>query len=568
MNRSEKKKDHDIIIYLKGFLNPGNIFILNILLLITAVGFFLRTFLLGNTFISSDNAELAVRILGKPGFLWMVLEQYGILISLIDKMLVTFFAFVGINVTEFWWKIPVAIVGIMQIPLTFFFMRRLHVSLIGSLITSCIIAILPIHIFQSRYLWGYEVFGVFFLILAFWLLLIFFDNPTKKTGIIAGVFSGVYIISHGFFMPFFPVLVIVIFLFSPENGRGIINRFVKGLKLYFMNLTWLFLLLFSPLTIRPIIHMLNKKTTFGFYVLDHLPDFIESCGIFIFILILIAIVIHIFDKKSRSKEGVLFLSCGLIYLAPLFLGTPAGITVVKGYFLISIVMLIFFSVIVIDKKISRPSREREFLMIPISLLLLGTLWGSVESLYFNDRLIDPSLIKLERGAIYDTGAKAAGYVIRKYIPDTAKVLAMHKKIEEPILYYYFNRKEYAFNDLADDQIAEKLNELKYEVGVVLCSEKQESLVKAAGYFGNRSAVIVDKKPAVIIYSRQNIKLPEKEFYASEINRKYDNEFSWNKHILKNFLSDGKKSFGQMILESERQEKNRKKIKKYLYFLYD
>ena len=81
-------------------------------------------------------------------------------------------------------------------------------------------------------------------------------------------------------------------------------------------------------------------------------------------------------------------------------------------------------------------------------------------------------------------------------------------------------------------------------------------------------MIVDHRPVIYIYSKPDFKLPGKEFHASEINGKYDNEFSWNSTILGNFISDGKKSFGQLILESERQEKNRRMIKKYLHFLYD
>ena len=85
----------------------------------------LRLLHLGNTFQSSDNAQLAVRIIKNSGYVWMTREAYSVLIYLFAKLLVGLVSFFGVSITEFWWKAPVALLGAFQVPLTFFFENRL-----------------------------------------------------------------------------------------------------------------------------------------------------------------------------------------------------------------------------------------------------------------------------------------------------------------------------------------------------------------------------------------------------------------------------------------------------------
>src|SRR5688572_24224468 len=86
------------------------------LVTIMAVGALLRFQQLGNTFQSSDNVELAVRILDRPGWLWMIYEPYGLLISAWVKLWAILVSISGKGLTEFDWKAAVALAGTLQIP--------------------------------------------------------------------------------------------------------------------------------------------------------------------------------------------------------------------------------------------------------------------------------------------------------------------------------------------------------------------------------------------------------------------------------------------------------------------
>ncbi|MFC1668840.1 hypothetical protein ACFL20_00490 [Spirochaetota bacterium] len=542
------------------------------IILIIAAAAFMRFFMLGNPFLSSDNLTLGYRMLKFSGFTWILFEQYGIIIAILDKLIVSLLAFSGITVTEFVFKMPIALMGVLQVPLTFLFLRRLNLSLFLALMGSALIAVFPLHISDSRYLYGYELFGVFFLTMAIWSLLNFFEGPTRRRGITASIFSGLYIISHGYFLPFFPVLVTIIFLFSPVKDGNIFDRFKAGLLVYLKNRAWLFLLILFPFTTRPWIHLYFKKTSMGFYLFSYLPDVAFAWGLFIAILFVISILINIFVKKTRSTAGFLFIIVSIVYLMPLWFGSPPGVTVARGYMLISLYSLMIYMLIVFDRFISinKISLLRPVVYAVLILSFLGTAWGSIETFFFRDKLVDPALIHIhsKRGSIIDTGVKAAGYIVRKYVPANAKVFAMHQSIEEENLFYYFNRDQYAYNDMTSGETIKKFNELSDKIDVVLCSNWQAKHVESDKRFIKRVVVKWDNLPQVVIYSKKHIKIPGMFVSTSEYNKKFDNEYSWNRVILGNFFSRSDMTFSQQLMKREKRKDHRKKIRKYLYFLFN
>ena len=122
------------------------------LILLVCLGLSLRLVLLGNTFQSSDNVELATRVILLPGYAWMIREYYGVLINLLVKVSVGVVSLLGIAVTEFWWKAPVALLGALQVPLTYRFVKRLGGGWMAALVGAAFVSVLPIHVMQSRYL--------------------------------------------------------------------------------------------------------------------------------------------------------------------------------------------------------------------------------------------------------------------------------------------------------------------------------------------------------------------------------------------------------------------------------
>ena len=182
------------------------------------LAFALRSIGLDLTFRSADETAVATRILKFPGFAWMFREYYGLLINLIVKFWAAGVSVLGITLTEFWWKLPVALAGTLYVPLVWGYLGSLGAGTFGRLFGAAMTAVLPIHVMQSRYLWGYEVLGAFFLLLVLWAGRRFFEKPTRRRGAALSLAAGLYLVSHGYILPFLPTLLLAIVLWPAHDG--------------------------------------------------------------------------------------------------------------------------------------------------------------------------------------------------------------------------------------------------------------------------------------------------------------------------------------------------------------
>jgi hypothetical protein len=82
-----------------------------------------------------------------------------------------------------------------------------------------------------RYLYRSEVFGAFFVTLAIWKLLDFFQQPTVRIELLASAPAGLYLISHGYIIPFIPCVISIINLFGHAEKRDVFNRFSAAVEI-------------------------------------------------------------------------------------------------------------------------------------------------------------------------------------------------------------------------------------------------------------------------------------------------------------------------------------------------
>jgi hypothetical protein len=394
-----------------------------------------------------------------------------------------------------------------------------------------VVCILPIHVFESRYLWGYEVLAVFFVTLAIWSLINFFEKPTAgSSGILASFFSGLYLISHGYILPFIPMLPAIVLLFAPAQGAGIVAQFTFGVKLLIKKFVWVFPILFIPLCIYPVGHALRKPTRLGFYLPDHLLGFVENIGYFLAALSIVAALVALFSRRARSQYGLLFLVGALSYLAPLFFGTPPGITSIRGYMLVGTYFLVISAAVVFDKLVS-VATFRKPLTIIVTICCVLTVWGTIESIFGRDQLLDPSGIKVKRGGIPpDPGSKAAGFLIRKYVQDSEKVLAIHGAVEPPNMFYYFGRSQYSFFDLTQKRASEEFYKLKDNIDVVACSTDQTSILRSDESFHRRAVIMSEGTPTMLIYAKTHVRMPNINADVRDLNRLFDSEYAWQVNL--------------------------------------
>ena len=489
-----------------------------LLFLIFCFGMFLRTYRLNNTFLSSDNAFLATKILTNPGYRWMIFENYGVLINFYVKVFTGFLSLLGIPLNEFWFKLPIAIIGSAQIILSFGFLNWLMKNRASALLGAGLISILPIHVMQSRYLWGYEVLGTFFLTIAIWVLLLYFENPTKKNGFFVSLSIGFYSISHGYILPG-SITLFIIMMISVGRDDGIINRLRKVIHHIINSKIYLIPLLFLPLTIFPLIHALSKDTRLGFYVFDYLCDFLSGLGAGFAILVGWGILKFFISNHTKVHTEWLFLIVSFIYSAPLIFGASPGTTVAEGYFLISTYFLLLFVILILNRYIKQT--RLVFRVLFFSSVLLTT-WGIFESVLLRDQGFDPSFIKANRGmAAIDPGSKAAAYEIRTELGNDIKILALHGALEPPNMEYYFGKTEISFFDLTSE-----LKTLAYQkyinlVDVVVVGKDFLTTMSIDPNFYQWIEISSENVPQMWVFLRNTFEKHSISIYTEEFNSKYD-----------------------------------------------
>ena len=416
-----------------------------LLSLFTILAATLRFTRLGIPFQTSDNTEVAVRILGHEGYRWMLDEYYGILITLGVKLWVGIAGSLGACITEFWWRMPVALMGTLHVPLTYLFLRRFGSGRGGALSGAAFMAVLPVHVFFSRYLWGFEVLGLFALTLAFWSLLSFLEDPTLRRGLIASAFAGLSVISHVNIFPFLPCVVAA----GVMLGQG--HRVLDRLRPLVTRLVWLAPAVFLFFAPGPFLRLMQKQTRLGFYLPQHLPGMVWNTGLPLALLIVTLVLLGVVPRELRSRRAGFLAAAGVIYTAPLILGAPPGVTIARGYLMLGTVLLLMAAALTLDRLMA--SRHRPFWLAAATLCWLTTTWGAATSLFENRSLGFPSCIKPFQGALQrDRGYKTAGLIVRTHVPPDAIVFALDDRLEPPVLRYYFARDGIAFYDLHPEAV--------------------------------------------------------------------------------------------------------------------
>ncbi len=486
----------------------------------------LRILGLGNTFESSDNVELAYKILTNHGYRWMVRENYGFLINIYVKIFVGILSLMGVGINEFWWKFPIAFLGSLQVFATYFLMCGMNQSKGLSLIVAGSVVFLPLHVFQSRILWGYEVLAVFFLTLAVYELIIFFKEPSVKRGLIASLLSALYLISHGYIIPFLPTLCLLCILYVSYEGKNIFIRFYHAIMLLIKKWVWFFPLIISPLLYYPLFHAFNKKTKLGFYFFDYFGQVIGSIGIGYLFFIILTLFVIIFFHSVINRHVLLCVGSSVFYLSPLFFGAQPGITVVRGYMLVGIYFIIIASILVMNYLLR--NRKSIFYWSFIICFMLNC-YGIVESIFYRDVGFDLSFIWADRDAKrgvvnIDPGSKTAGYIIRTYMPPETSLLSVHGHVEPSVLYYYFGRTKYSYYDLSPEQTLNKLQNMKDEVDIIICEDSYIDELDNNYDFERMVTIFAENIPQMYIYARHTFTFPEDQVSVEEYNKYYDNKY--------------------------------------------
>lgn len=280
----------------------------------------------------------------------------------------------------------------------------------------------------------------------------------------------------------------------------------------------------SPLLVKPIKYSFTKKTALGFYFTDHLPGFLGNYGHGLMVLVLFGLLYFTYRLANRNRFLIFLLIVGISYLAPLFLGTPPGITVIRGYFVLGGMFLILVSVAAFDNLKIRPI---VFTTLSAFILLI-TFIGDIQTIFHIQPEANYSGVVLERGSAIDRGSKAAGYLIQEYLPKNKKVLSLHRSLEPPNVFYYMRRNGFSWLDLTLEKSLKKFDQNKAKVDVVICDQEQVQYVNEDVNFTKRVVLHWRKMPVMWIFTRKGLRQPPFLLSANidTYSRRFDKKYSW------------------------------------------
>jgi hypothetical protein len=487
---------------------------------------------LDRPFVWQDEVLPAFVACYEPGYRWMItFYSTGGIIQLAAWVSAFVLTSVGVVMTEFWWVAPIAAVGTLQVPMTFALALRLGCRPPAALAAAATMAVLPVHVMQSRLTLSHEVLAVFWLSAATLAILRLFERPSLWRGLWASFCCGVYLASHHYVLPF-GIYFLAVCALSAESREGPLFESIRAGAVTFLRHGGLLF----PLLAVPVIRL---SLGYAFVHRQPLPtpdlrpfDLFETiyrcAGAPMATVLFIAIPLGL-ARPGRNKRAIAFctVSAGA-YLAPLFLSDAPVHHDVTQYSMIGSHFMVLAAALALDTLKLQRTASLMFAAMAITVWV-ATLAVAAATVFVGK---ESSLaLALPKGAVErDPGVKAAGYFVRRHVDSKAQILSVHGSFNRYSAAYYMRGGNvdglYVLNDnrLASDR-ARLFDAFAREVDVVVVSRDLVGKVEGDDRFEKAFVIQCEGEPCVWIYVRPGMAIPRGVADAADFNAGFDSEYA-------------------------------------------
>jgi hypothetical protein len=504
----------------------------------------LRFIGLGAPFESSDQATMAHAVRYNFGIDWILGHQYGPVIAIIYAAYARFMSWMGIGLTEFVHRLPVALVGWLQILITYPLMRRLHRTQIEAALAMLIVAALPTLVTDARltWAWGYLTVWLFSGSVALWLTFAYLDDRRRwqLAGAVAALIIHCLSNAYSFALPLTLGSIWAVHVWHAFRNRQHSNRkqlLIASLAGYIAPCAGVVLAIVGlyMLTGRGQIHHLLNKTDNGTSGL-YLQQIIELPGMWVRQLsfgIGAVAAIGVFAALLKWRQRCFWLAVwAIVALLPVLLLTDwNAIGYISAYLIETIYASALLAAIVLGSLIRRSMQlpvprmaSVAMTALLIAMLFVGTAGDTLAAGAFSTW----TGVNIQADDIsHDTGIKAIGWYVRQHVPEKLMILVLHtnKGLEVPVAEYYFARRVLACYDLREDMVAPLVTHMADKVDVIVVRHEHEALLENSDRF-ERVAVVRDQKHVMrAVYARQPLGLPKIEIRPEAANKQYDQAFA-------------------------------------------
>jgi hypothetical protein len=513
-----------------GMLGPTSMYHVALALLVM-IAALLRFSVLDRPFLSQDEVLPAYAACYMYGYLWMIsFYSTGGIILFVAWLAAVVLTSLGVAMTEFWWIAPIAMVGTLQAPMTFALSRRLGCAVPAALCAAATMAILPIHVMQSRHALSHEVLAVFLTSAACLALLRLFERPSYRRGLGASFACGLYLVCHHYVVPFAVCFLAMCAFFGKGSERSVFRGILGGSATFARYGGPLFPLLALPVVSISLGYTFIRRLphpAFDVRLSDFVTTLYQSAGPVIAAVLLVAIPLGLLRASARTPALLFCTVAGAAYLAPLFLSDSVDHHDVAQYSMVGIHFLVLAAALAIDPLVSTQLSGRAMSLIATSGLAL-TLAITTTTVFTESQ----SFLALARqkGCVRDDlGIKTAGYFFRRHVPPRTPILALHPHLSRDAATYYLRGGDisglYAMhgNQPATDRAA-FFEAAAPSVEVIVVGSDLFDLVDRDGRFELAVPIEAEGTARAWIFTRPGFELPRGAVRVEDYNERFDREF--------------------------------------------
>ncbi len=505
-------------------------------------------------FESSDQAAMANMIHHNFGLRWIFAHDYGPTLPVLQRSFSTLCCLLGIPASEWTCRFPVALVSLAQILISYPFLRRLGAGGREAFFATLCAALLPTLVSDGHYAWGYLTVWLFTGTIALWATVSWLDERRPVQLAVAGVALFLHCLSNVFAFGL-PIVLLLFWIVNlrfdavirkgnneQPNGSawklrhlgapvvGFVLPCLAALFVIFISWWW---------TGGGQIGRLLAKQNHGALAgrlnqIWELPAF--WCTQFGYVFGLIAAVGLVWGiaqlRYPSSRRLGLLAIWAVVAAFPLVILTDWSAVGYPGSYFIEVIYCagllggVFMWRLFERLSTGLVSRAVTLAVAVVVVAVLGM--GTADECLLGGRWSGLTGVRTGWGNVrQDTGIKAAGWYVRRYVPVEAVVMSLHANdgMEVTVAEYYCGRRIIAHYDILPAMIAPLLEEMKGHVDAVIVDNEREPLVSKLPDFEPVCRLFNQDWPVRMIYARKDLALPRVCTDIARINPVYDHLYT-------------------------------------------
>lgn len=490
---------------------------------VLVLGTVVRFWGLSRPFESSDQAVMPFFVVHNYGLKWLFEHSYGPLPALFYRTVGEAWSRLGLSIDETTFRWPIAIVGAAQVLLTFPLLRRLGRGPYEAAVASLCCAFLPTLVADVRFVWGwgYSSLQLLFGTLALWATLVWMDTRHRWALILAGLALFAHCLCNCYALALPLTLLAAWYQFAAGSKKSRLvdgdpemrpprSAFAIGFLLPSLAAATAIVAIWFWTGAGQIGRLMLKTqrgtTGLQFHQLIELPAVWSVHFGYLFGIAAAAGMIYGLLRLAHADRLGLLAVWGWSALLPLVLfvnwkqvGYPAG------YFLeVSCAAGLLGVGLLIDCWKHFANRRMAFAALT-AVALMHLAVGTGDMVFGRERAARWTGISTGWGLREpDSGAKAAGWYVRQYVPADATILVLHdnKGMEAPVAHYYLGRYVLATQELRVEYLPVLMNAFIDDADVVITEPRDEAVVRDTGRFERVCTLRSGARPVRYLYARK------------------------------------------------------------------